>query len=1312
MMIKNCLLILLTTMLCFATAFADEMPEFHNIGIRDGLSNGFVIDMAKDNQGFIWVGTESGLNRIAGQNVSVFNKSNSGLLDNIVTALYFDKEDNKLWVASQKKGISIYDCSTGKFDYLTIKDGLSSNTVTDISEASDGGIWLLHYDKGVQHYSKKGEFTKLDFSSKVSRFCLDDGNHHLYIGHTMDGLSLFDLSSGSIKHYRHDPDNPKSLPSNNVRCIFIDHKGNIWIGTNYGLALFDPANDEFNNFNEGLAGNNIMSITETGDGTLLISSDLGGISAIDIESGSFDAGNKLDFHNFTTNNSGLSSPNSRRVIVDEYDNIWIGNYSAGVDIIYGRSPDFSVIPLVSESNGKKKRKPIYGIAGDRSGNLWLGGENELTLFSKGKFIKSYKVIPNDTRTESLIYSIHIARNGLIWLGINDAGVQIFNPEKGVFKELDLGEPFLDIHAFWEDSDGTIWIGSENGLFSYKDGNVTKEDKYNKQLAGQVIYSILRDSKGFLWVGTLGYGLDIFDTKGKLSKHLGNLPSDNINHIFSDSNDNIWIATSDGLVRINNNKAKVYGSPDGLADSHVRAVTEDRFGNIWLSTYSGISCLRKNNENFWNFNFNDGTPIGGFAESSVANLPDGTVYFGSPDGVCVFNPYSFNEHSELSPLEIIETTRLDDNSFKISFTVRNYAETGSACYAYKLEGLDKEWHPVEGEGQVVIRNIPPGNYTFMLKARNKNGKWENADIASVPLEVEPPLWATWWAKTIYVLFAIGIISLIVWIYNRHIFLKKSLDLRRSSLEMEQKMRQEEQNLNDERLRFYTNITHELRTPLTLILGPLEDLNKDNGVPSKYRHKIQTIHTSALRLLNLINQILEFRKTETQNRHLTVERNDLSALVKEIGLRYKELNRNEKITFSIDVKPLGRDIFFDRDIITTILNNLLSNAMKYTPEGEIVLGLTSVNDGGSDYAEISVKDTGYGIDKEALPHIFERYYQAEGKHQASGTGIGLALVKSLADLHEGILDVKSKTGVGTVFSFRMLIDNSYPNALHKEANIDVKANAEVVSDDLENNSSNDSPILLVVEDDAGIRDYICDSLGDTYKIVIGVNGKEGLERAKEYTPDIIVSDIMMPEMNGIELCRTLKDDILTSHIPVILLTAKDSLSDKEEGYDSGADSYLTKPFSANLLRSRIHNLLEARRKLAKRFSEKPADVSASEPNQSQSIILNPLDKEFLEKLTSLIETHLDAEKLDMDFITDKMNMSYSTLYRKVKALTDLTVSEFTLKIKLKSSVELLKTGRYNITEVASMTGFNAISYFRKCFKEEYNVSPSEFLKNLRT
>ena len=591
------------------------------------------------------------------------------------------------------------------------------------------------------------------------------------------------------------------------------------------------------------------------------------------------------------------------------------------------------------------------------------------------------------------------------------------------------------------------------------------------------------------------------------------------------------------------------------------------------------------------------------------------------------------------------------------------------------------------------------------------RWGADEISSIEIIIAPPLWLSWWAKLLYVISGVGLLFTGLWAYKRKLNLEYLY-------ESEKKSHEQEQELNDERLRFYTNITHELRTPLTLILGPLEDLVKSNTLSSKDHHRISVIHQSAVRLLNLINQILDFRKTETQNKRLCVTKGNLTSAVYETGLKYKELNNKPEIQILIEVEEENMVLFFDKEVITMILDNLISNALKYTEKGYIRIRAEWVTENGIRYAQLSVEDTGYGIGQDALAHIFERYYQESGEHQASGTGIGLALVKNLVKLHEGDIQVKSLPEIGTTFYLRLPAGNTYPQALHGEDihtdKQDGKEEEPIEKQEVADKDKNARPIILVVEDNADIRDYIADSFTDLYEIKTAANGKEGLQIATDCIPDIIVSDIMMPVMNGVVMCQKLKADIRTSHIPVILLTAKDSITDKEEGYQAGADSYLTKPFSAGLLQSRISNLLTQRRLLSERFAIRPDKPKKQSMEEKRAIItesMNKLDKEFLDKITNTITEGLAAaENIDITVLSNVMCMSSSTLYRKVKALTGMSTNEYIRKIKMQLAEKYLLEGKYSISEIAFKVGINSNVYFRQCFKEEFGMSASDYLKQL--
>ena len=1324
-----------------------------HIDLEDGLSNNFVTDIAQDKHGFIWVGTDVGLNRFDGENFKVFSEKDTRLDGNSINVLFYDDSTDKLWIGT-KKGLNVLDCATQEFDELILpaEVGDKSINVVDFMRSADGSIYILnHYDFILRYNPADGKIDYLgeaNFPGMPMSFrCITDGGHgNIYIGHANYGFSVLNRSTGKVENYVHKVGDSKSLPGNNVRTVLVDRYNNVWVGTDNGLALFNPLSKDFTTFSgspgrfDPLGSHNVYSITESSDGLLWIGCDIGGVCILDIRDLSFANPDRLKLVNLPVSDdrNGISSVNVRSTFQDSFGNMWVGNYSEGLDFINRTQPEFKILPYFTTSGNMLKEKPVWALYTDSDSKLWVGGENEIVVFDEGGLYRTY-------RLDKYLDNPHSRVCALIRL---DDKVLFSSFENGVFS-LDVASGKVTrltppgdknyANVFASLPGNKVYLGMQDGLYEYADGKINFQNSLSRYIHYLIPNGVLTDSRGNTWIGTYGDGIFIIDGGGKLLHHLDNahgLASNAVKQLFTDSRGWVWVAGQDGLSIIKDTDKpldiETFGYESGLNDVHIHAIEEDSRGNVWFSTNNGLTKWNKDSSKFENYDYHDGLPHSSFIDRGACSTPDGRLYFGSLDGICYFTPEHFPNIQEDVPVRIVECQNIirpgdsdgdlysgdrgeikvpyDMNSLRILFSVPDYSQSRVVEYSYMVEGLDDDWIMAGREHEATLRNLVPGTYRFKVRARLRNQDWNDKNVASLKIIVTPPVWLTWYAKAFYVLLALLVIYLVVRFYKHRLMLK-------SSLEMERRKSIDNQQLNNERLRFYTNITHELRTPLTLILGPLEDLVADNQFPEEYRKRIKTIHASAQRLLNLINQILEFRKTETENRHLAVVKGQIATVVTEIGLRYKELNHNDKVSINLNIRSDIPEIYFDSDIIHTILNNLLSNAVKYTPEGTIDLDLATVEVDNVGYVEISVADTGYGIDAKALPHIFDRYYQAEGKHQASGTGIGLALVRSLSDLHEGFLTVESKVGKGTVFVFRLRIDNTYPDALHKENT--EKSLPEAGEADAENKSDN-RPVVLVIEDNDDIREYIETSLSSKYQTLSATNGKEGLELARKNVPDVIVSDIMMPVMDGMELCKSIKADIATSHIPVILLTAKDSIQDKEAGYEIGADSYLTKPFSAKLLINRIKNILESRRMLAKLISVHVEGV----PQQSQgsdddnadantpdtpALKLSRLDEMFIQKFTRIVEDNITMEGLDMSYIQQALNMSHSTLYRKIKGLTGMSGNEFIRKIRLKRGYELLRDG-CNVSEAAYSCGFNDVGYFRNCFKAEYGMSPSQFIKQM--
>lgn len=1356
----------------FACPSAAYPYLINRLGIEQGLSNNYVLGITQDKQGFLWFATEEGLNKFDGTRFITYYKNEQpsarpGITGNELNTVYADPTRPIIWIATQRAGLNAYNYETQTFHiYQNDPDNphsLVTNDVTSITSAAqtDSGLWVSTYYRGIDYLdTATGKFTHYNKSTVPSLTCeqtwtvADGGDGNLYIGHVDGGFSILSLKDKSVKNFRHQPDDPASLPGNDVRCLTKDANGNIWLGTDKGLALFNPIAGNFTTFKNNrndrhatLAGR-ILAIRALNDNKLWIASELRGITILDLRQSMFLSPEQisLDYIHEGDDSRSLSNPSARCIFQDSFNNIWIGTWGGGINFISSEPPLFTTWSYspIPGSESSLNNKVASSLCTDTQGRIWIGTDGGgINVFEGNKRIALYKKETGEIWSNVVQASFRDSR-GNLWFGTFQGDIVHYDSRNKKFRSISpLNKTDMDTRVFYEDTRHNLWVGYSGGILVLDPQTLEILHHYhpgNSELHSSFVRSIAQDKEGRFWIGTFGDGLGIYTPDFHLIRTFvqrEGFCSNTIKQIMQDSQQRIWVGTGEGLVCFPSTDTlayKVYQRKDGLANTNICAVTEDKKGNIWLSNNKGIDCYVPEKNVFYNYGHLDGVPAGSFSSACVTQDKDGLIYFGSINGVCSFNPVLTMNEQKVPPVVITEmkvlgrlsnlenndrTVNLSQgndirltyaqNTFGITFNVQNYSLVNRIEYAYMLRGLDNAWYTVNESNSVTFRNIPPGKYEFRVKARIHNQEWTE-EATALSIRIHPPLWLTWWAKLAYVLASVGLLYFILYAY------KKKIDME-SLYTLEKKNHEQEQDLNQERLRFYTNITHELRTPLTLILGPLEDMQKDASLPPKQAQKLSVIHQSALRLLNLINQILEFRKTETQNKKLCVSKGNLAPLIKETGLKYKELNRKPHLHFDIRIEKEETLLFFDKEIITIILDNLISNAIKYTEEGTITLSLYEVVRNGVAYTEIKVSDTGHGISAEALPHIFDRYYQESGTCQASGTGIGLALVKNLVELHEGEIRVESIPNEGSNFYISLLTDNIYPNALHADSTEQEEEKVEDANEETPLSpvsAETGKPILLIVEDNREIQDYIAASLAGTFEVITAAHGEEGMQQAFRHIPDIIVSDIMMPVMDGITLCRHLKKDVRTSHIPIILLTAKDSLRDKEEGYGVGADSYLTKPFSASLLHSRINNLLESRKKLASRFQSQSVSGNRADMDEKHATItqaLSKLDNEFIEKITHLVEENLSVEKIDITYLSDKMCMSSSTLYRKMKALTGLSTNEYIRKVKMRHAERLLLEGKYTISQIAYRLGMNSMGYFRQCFKEEFGESPSEYLKLIK-
>ncbi len=1354
---KKALVVLLTFITALAISAENQFGSIRRIGLEQGLPNATVPDIAQDTQGFLWFATKQGLSRFDGQRFVTYNTANSSLSGNELNTILVDPKRPWIWVGTERDGLNVFDYEkrifrTFKHD-VNNRSSILSNEITHIAlDIHKKGLWIATYRSGIDYYDFDKDqfipFTPQTIKGMPADYIWAVGQHpqgSLYIGYLKSGLTILSLRDQKVSRFIHNPSNPTSIPNNEILCLFFDPKGNVWVGTRDGLALFNPSTGQFRSFRHSdkdansILSNQIYGISYKAPNELWVTCRMRGISVLNLQQDIYNLKAPIRFQNISVGDSEkhLSSIHVYSVFTDSFKNTWIGFDGDGLNCIPHEKSLFRIWcnNRMQEEGQRLRGHTPLSLCSEPSGDIWVGEDAAgVDIFHDGENTPLRASVLNNLLGRTLVQSLYKDSKGIIWIGTFLQGIICYSPRTGLLKRLNPDKLLpLHIRCFHEDKNGIMWIGTHHGLYQYDPRSevFTKSALLNKAIGDNILRSIVGDAEGNIWVGSFGNGLTVFSPSGLVIQHWGvcnGFPTDAINVLYRDSRGDVWAGTRKGLVHFETKKLHrpyhVYNEYNGIANGCIRAIQEDSYKNLWFSTNDGISCLHRSNGVFYNYASLDGFSWGEFQDGASTSDKDGRLYFASRRGVVSFNPSDFNvTHShikiaitglyllgrqdELQEKSIpitLDGRRIkldsDENTLSILFSALDYSWANRLEFAYQLEGLSEDWYNCKG-GSVTFRNLPSGNYSFHLKYRLSGEKWMQIPT-SLNFQIVPPWWKSIWASSVYIITIIGFLYGLFFIKSRRLRLK-------SSLLIEQEKHRKDQEISNERLMFFTNIAHELRTPLTLILAPLDDLRKEGTLLPSHQSRIALIYRNASRLRELVNQILEFRKTETRNRKLCVQKSDVSDVVKDVVSHFAEYNKKKHVNVCFEKKSENTVLWFDKEVITIILNNLFSNALKYTEQGEVIISLADKVLEDKMYLEFCVKDTGYGIPSEALPYIFERYYQAGGPHQASGTGIGLALIKSLSDLHGAKIAVKSTPNVGSSFFVYLSREFDYPEAKHltMEDRPIIKDNdlVEIFDEkrDVLITNSVYHPLLLLVEDNIDICSYLQESFHQEYQVLIAHNGKDGVELAFLHTPDVILSDIMMPIMNGFELCKKIKSDVRTSHIPVILLTAKDSDEDQTEGYGVGADSYLRKPFSTSLLKARVSNLLYSRQQLVKSWK------AHSSISSKLDKIADKLDNEFLQMLSMLIEESLDTADMDIAFLSNKLHISHSTLYRKTKALTGITLNNFILRIRMNKAAELLATGHFTVLEVMYRVGINTPSYFRKCFKEDFGCLPSEYFKH---
>ncbi len=1344
---------------------------FKSYTLDQGLSHNTVFSIEQDYQGFIWFGTHEGLNRFDGYEFKKYfhdPQDSLTLPGNSVNCVFHDSK-NRLWVATNE-GLSIYNRE--KDNFMNFEDysgkSLSNSIVTTIIEDREGNYWIGTFNGGLNYYNEKKDSLFIirnnhnsdRLTGNTIRTIYEDETGFLWIG-TRNGLNKYNPANNSNKFYKFHPDDITG--GNDIRYIYSDGSELLLLATNGGgLISFNKKTEEFH-INNGdsdktgtLKSNTIRSIIRDDSGTLWIGT-LNGLFLHNERDG------KFHHYKHNPNDPGTLNAHSVRAIFEDRDgNIWLGLYYGGINFYNQENSQFHNFTERGPNESGLSSNIISSFVEDKDGNLWIGTEGGgLNYFNRktGSF-KHYLHQPDENSISSnYIKSLAIDKDGKIWIGTIEAGLDYFDPALSSFWNY-RNDPsdFYSvsnnyIRSIFIDSKDNIWIGTNgNGLNKYNAKNRKFErfpyDNGENAIHGSNINSITEDSSGLLIIGT-NKGLNMFNPKTFQNRFINSIGEENpMSEIWSfylDEENNLWIGTNENGLVYYDRKNEFFSSftqEDALLNNVVYGIIPDNMGYLWVSTNKGLSRFNIENHSVKNFDSHSGIMSNQFNYNSYYKTREGELLFGGNRGFTLFHPDEIRSNTIMPPAVITgfnlfnkpvnltdEDSPLNSNIiigeevtlnhkqtvFSVEFAALSYIAPENNQYEYTLEGFLDDWIYMGNNRNVTFTNLDPGNYLFKLRASNNDGVW-NKEGTSLVINVLPPWWKTGWAFSVYALLTLGLILIAVKAYEIRVDEKNKLKYER--LEKQRII-----ELNQMKLKFFTNISHEFRTPLSLIIGPAEELvekfrNNQDGIFKK----LSVIHKNSITLQHLIEQLMTFRKIEAEALKLKIEKIELVSYLSRINDSFLDLagKNNIKFLFSHEINPLY--VWIDPDMMEKVFINILSNAFHHTPKnGEVKISAYKNTVSGN--AEIKISDTGPGIPEDKLEKIFERFYQIDnpeaGLHH--GTGIGLSFARDIINLHHGVISAENLKGKGVSFIIKLrpghdhlkehiLIESG--DSMKEEKKTHKDYDQDILLPEKLNEDTDEGIIaaekesikkykILIVEDNEGLNNYLSDTLSEEYQIYNAFNGKQGLTQARMQNPDLIIMDVMMPEMGGIELTKVLKTDFETCHIPILMLTAKSSLNDEIQGFEEGADAYITKPFSMKLLKTQISTLLQNRENLRKVFNLN-LKLDPSE------VHIQSMDDKFINRAMKIVEDNIAEEKLNVQLLAKELGMSRMQLNRKMRGLLNQSPSDFIRTIRLKRASQLLIDGQLNVSEVIYHVGLNSRTYFTKAFKEQFGISPKEYAK----
>lgn len=1280
-------------------AWAKDDYTYRQITMNDGLAANAVRNIVQDKNGYIWFGTDNGLCRYDGRRVLPFRIAELGINQYISALLACDEG----LYAGSAKGVFFVDFAHQTITKLPMD---IHSTVTYLSLDKEGGLWVSTMEQGVWLYmSKTGDFKQYSIKTPgnaVAQVFVDAGNQVWTVTNRGEPV----IQKLNRLHNQFEPVN---LSFNGVPTslrMLQTRDGRYWLGTwEYGLLLMhsDGQLEQVLNPHLTNVGWHIHTLFEDPDGSICIGCD-DGLIRLDPRSGEWQKYDDRFVYAITTDTEGGR---------------WIGTFYGGVRYISPVGKRFDGFGVGNGLSGNV----ISRFCEDKQGRIWIGSDDGGLMCYAGSFVN----YPHQDLLSKLnVHALCVSNHNELWIGTYTDGVMVMNLETGQLRKyVQTNDPTsLDnssSYAIYQDSHGEMWVGTMEGLCLYDD----KKDRFERiGKTNAITIDIDEDSEGNLWLSTQGEGLWRYDRKTRKLHNFRSeddsddtaLPDNQVNCCHIDEKGKLWVGTFAGLCTYDKKHGRFQRVNLDVPSQNILGIIEDN-GALWLTTERGIVRYVPN-EGVQRFTLHDGLVSEQFQPNSAFKANDGRIFFGSTGGFNSFQPYLIKANTVMPPVYVTSLSVLnqeeynaegqpldltltkeitigysDSKMFSLSFASLSYCSPEKIQYAYMLEGFDSDWNYVGNQNSATYTNLSAGTYIFRVKATNNDGIWSDNE-ASLKIVVKPPFWWSWYAKLFYLL----LLGTAIWYYV-HLRLKRAE--RRHQIEMQRLHEEKEKEVREARLNFFTMIAHEIRTPVSLIIGPLEKIMR-RGTPSD---DMKVIDRNAHRLLELVNQLLDFRKVEQRSLVMHFAPHNIHQLIHSVSVRFAPTFEQGGKHFEVVYPDEHFTAMVDKEAVTKVVSNLLTNAIKYTKD---YVRLECHAEPDETHFRISVSDNGVGIRKEDLGRIFEPFFQTQ--NNKPGTGIGLNIVKNIVDQHHGTITIDSEVGKGSTFTVTLPVNQQATSeetvvtnaAPHTPATMDT---ASPMSDSRQPSSQGITgktlPTMLIVDDSDDMVKFLSDNFCDKYKVVTAGDGLEALDILSKQEVSIIISDWMMPRMDGAEFCRHVRRNPLTSHIPFVMLTAKTDDDSKVEGMDVGADTYIEKPFSVQYLEACIRNMLLMRRRLMERFSTQPLEPLTE-------IAQNPTDNEFLTRMNKVIEENFSNPDLNVGFLAEQLNISRSGLFAKIKTLADVTPNEMIQIVRLKRAARLLREGTYTVSEISIMVGFSNPSYFSKCFYKQFGIRPADYKK----